>query len=381
MRTDDLDYPFDHTLIAKAPAEPRDAARLLVYHRISDRLEERQVRDLPEYLGAGDALVVNETTVAPARIKAERQREGEGPRAQIEGLLLERRGPRTWFALLRNTKRVKEGERLRLIGPHEGAPSPEGAGLRFLGREGEGSLVEVEGGGSADEVLEALGWTPLPPYILRARGDGDADGREDDADRRRYQTVFAAPTDAPSVAAPTAGLHFTGELFQALAARGVERIPISLQVGAGTFKPVETERLEDHPMHTERCRVAPQAIALLQAARARAARRAGRTIAVGTTAVRTLESMPSDALDREPPTHSLEWSTNILIAPGHRFRLVDALLTNFHLPRSTLLALVAAFLTDGDTSADGLATIKRLYAFAIARRYRFYSYGDAMLIL
>ena len=263
---------------------------------------------------------------------------------------------------------MKPGEGLRLVGPH---PSSLTGTLRFISREGEGAIVEVEGGASADEVLAALGWTPLPPYILKARSravgrqEAHPDGEEDDADRRRYQTVFAAPTDAPSVAAPTAGLHFTDELFGRLAVRGVERICVSLQVGAGTFKPVETPRLEDHPMHTERCVVSERSLADLRAAR----QTKRRIVAVGTTSVRTLESMP-DPLPAQGP---LVWDTNILIAPGHRFRHVDALLTNFHLPRSTLLALVAALI--------GLDELKRVYAIATAERYRFYSYGDAMLII
>ncbi len=369
MRTDDLDFPFDASLVARTPATPRDAARLLVYERSSGAVTHARVRDLPAWLRAGDALVVNETTVAPARIKALRSEGG----ARIEGLLLERRGPRRWMALLRNTKRVAEGERLRLVGPdasgRQGAEANQFE-LLFLGREGEGSIVEVLGGASADEALARVGWTPLPPYILKARRDtGDADdGHEDAEDRQRYQTVFAAPTDAPSVAAPTAGLHFTPELVETLARRGVERIPVSLQVGAGTFKPVETERLEDHSMHTERCMVSHAALERLRDVRARAIAGAGRIVAVGTTSARTLESLPSPL----PPAGPLVWETNILIAPGHQPRLVDLLLTNFHLPRSTLLALVAAFI--------GLDELKRVYAIATAERYRFYSYGDAMLI-
>lgn len=376
MRTLDLDFDFDPSLVAREPANPRDSARLLVYERANGEVRHRQVRDLVEYLAAGDALVVNETTVAPARVKAVR---GEGG-ARIEGLLLERRGERRWWALLRNTKRLRPGDRLRLVGPHEAAGGPRTEyELRFDGREGEGSLVELLGDRGADAILADVGWTPLPPYILKARKDAGQvdDGHEDDADRRRYQTIFAAPTEAPSVAAPTAGLHFTEPLLAALAAKGVERIPVSLQVGAGTFKTVETERLEDHPMHTERCLIRRDALERLRQARERSERGAGRVVAVGTTSVRTLESLPGtlgEVAARLPAdADRIAWETDILIAPGHRPRLVDALMTNFHLPRSTLLALVAAFI--------GLEELRRVYAIATRERYRFYSYGDAMLIL
>ena len=410
MRTDDLDYPLDETLIATAPAEPRDSARLLVYERRTGAIHHRRVSDLPEYLRPGDAMVVNETKVMPARIKAVRAPAGEleragqesGGGARIEGLLLERRGPRQWLALLRNTKRVREGELLRLIGPRP----TEGYGLRFLRREGEGAIVELEGGASADEVLERVGWTPLPPYITRARRerrssadpaeglpgavvegleDGPAAGSDEDTidgeDRSSYQTVYARETDMPSVAAPTAGLHFTPALLERIGALGVERIPVTLQVGAGTFKPVETERLEEHRMHTERCLVTADALRRLRRAVARSRGGLGRVVAIGTTSVRTLESIPASALEAgfvdgavgEAAGESLLFETDILIAPGSRLRVVDVLMTNFHLPRSTLIALVAAFI--------GLEEVRRVYAVATAERYRFYSYGDAMLIV
>lgn len=415
MRTDDLDYPLDETLIATAPAEPRDSARLLVYERRTGAIHHRRVSDLPEYLRPGDAMVVNETKVMPARIKAVRAPAGElehavqesGGGARIEGLLLERRGPRQWLALLRNTKRVREGELLRLIGPRP----TEGYGLRFLRREGEGAIVELEGGASADEVLERVGWTPLPPYITRARRerrssadpaeglpaegvpgevvegleDGPAAGSDEDAldgeDRSSYQTVYARETNMPSVAAPTAGLHFTPALLERIGALGVERIPVTLQVGAGTFKPVETERLEEHRMHTERCLVTADALRRLRRAVARSRAGQGRVVAIGTTSVRTLESIPASAVEAgfvdgatgEAAGESLLFETDILIAPGSRLRVVDVLMTNFHLPRSTLIALVAAFI--------GLEEVRRVYAVATAERYRFYSYGDAMLIV
>lgn len=353
-----LDYELDPALVARTPAEPRDSARLLVFDPRSGRVDHRRVRDLVEELGPGDAMVVNETTVMPARIRAERAGGG-----RIEGLLLGRTGARSWRALLRNAKSCRPGERLRLVGPHRRGEEDEV--LVIEGRVDEAFAVRVEGGASADELLSRLGWTPIPPYILRARRDDDEE-IDDDEDRDHYQTVYARPTDAPSVAAPTAGLHFTPELLAALAARGVDRIGVELQVGAGTFKPVEG-RLDEHPMHTERCVVSAEARRRIDAACAAARAGRGRVVAIGTTSVRTLESMPEDA-----PPGDLAWETDLLIRPGYRFRRVDAILTNFHLPRSTLLALVAGFI--------GLEAMRELYAIAIRERYRFYSYGDAMLL-
>jgi S-adenosylmethionine:tRNA ribosyltransferase-isomerase len=366
MRVDDLDYPFDPALVAREPAEPRDAARLLVVDRAAGTLAHRQVRDLPAYLRPGDAVVVNETTVAPARIKAVRQ--GGGGAARIEGLLLERRDDRSWKALLRNGRRLRDGERLGLLPPGSTEPGPDG--LTVVARDEEGWLVRFDE--PSDVVLERVGWTPLPPYILKARrDDGEADdAAHDRVDRTRYQTVYARGTERPSVAAPTAGLHFTPGLLAALAERGVERIPVELQVGAGTFKPVETATLAEHPMHREWCGIGADAARALRAADGRRRHGGGRIFAVGTTSVRTLESLPCDLAAL--PDRPLAWETSILIAPGHRWRAVDALLTNFHLPRSTLLALVAAFIGP---------SWRETYAVATRERYRFYSFGDAMLVL
>jgi S-adenosylmethionine:tRNA ribosyltransferase-isomerase len=375
MLVDDLDYPFDDALIAREPVTPRDAARLLVYTRRDRSIEHAHVRDLPRWLAPGDALVVNETTVAPARIRVRR-----ATGALIEGLLLERRGPRRWRALLKNGKALKPGERAQFLAPatDHGPSGPvpiDEAALVLVGREGEGFVVELEGGGAAELLLERVGWTALPPYILQARAteDGEPEPERDRLDRARYQTVYANDTTQPSVAAPTAGLHFTEDLLARIASLGVERIGVSLQVGAGTFKPVETERLEDHPMHHESCIVSDGALARLRAAAARRALGTGRIVAVGTTSVRTLESLPRDDRGALPERGPLVWSTNLLLAPGARIGLVDALMTNFHLPRSTLIALVAAFV--------GLDETKRIYAVAQAERYRFYSFGDAMLVL
>lgn len=374
MRTSDLDYDLDPARIATEPAWPRDMARLLVYVRATGAIEHRRVRDLPDYLGPNDTMVVNETAVAPARIKAMRRADAGGS-ARIEGLLLERVGLREWHALLKNARRVKDGETLALVGP-QGVD--EAATLRVVGRDGDGWRVALDGPETAEAILDRVGWTPLPPYILHERKvHGEAESADVDAhDRAEYQTVYAKRDDRPSVAAPTAGLHFTDELLATLAARGVERVPVTLQVGAGTFKPVETDSLDEHPMHGEWCVVRLPALARLHVARATGRR----IVAIGTTSVRTLESLPvalgkteggvaADEGQGEP----IVWSTDLLIRPGYRFRHVEALLTNFHLPRSTLLALVAAL--------TGLDELKRIYRVAIDEEYRFYSYGDAMLVV
>jgi S-adenosylmethionine:tRNA ribosyltransferase-isomerase len=368
MRTDELDYPLDESLVATHPAEPRESARLMVVSRASGEVTHATVGDLPGFLAAGDAMVVNATRVIPARIKARR-----ATGARVDGLLVEPRselGAGGWFALLRNAKKAAIGERLALEAPLETGE----ASLELVGREAEGYLVRL---GAA---VEAVGWTPLPPYIRRAReqgGEGD-DAAVEARDRRDYQTSFAvaAPRLGGSVAAPTAGLHLTGSLRAELKTRGVREIPVELEVGMGTFKPVEVDRIEDHPMHRERCLVpAASRAALAEVLAARAAGR-GRIVAVGTTSVRTLESMPdADAA----PGGDLAWDTRLLITPGFRFRRVDAILTNFHLPRSTLLALVAAFLSEDPARA--VERLHELYSIARRDRYRHYSFGDAMLVL
>ncbi len=366
MRTAELDYPLDESLVATHPAEPRESARLMVVSRSSAEIVHASVGDLPSFLKAGDATVVNATRVIPARIKARR-----ATGARVDGLLVEPRtelGPGGWLVLLRNAKKTSPGERLVLE-----TPMPAGeASLEIVGREAEGYLVRL------GNEIEAVGWTPLPPYILKARErGGEREGAAAEArDRGDYQTTFAvaAPRLGGSVAAPTAGLHLTADIRRELAGRGVREIPVELEVGPGTFKPVEVERIEDHPMHRERCLVPAASRVAIEAAMAARAAGTGRIVAVGTTSVRTLESMP----DATPPG-DLAWDTRLLIVPGFRFRRVDALLTNFHLPRSTLLALVAAFL-DPDSSR-GVARMHELYAIARTERYRHYSFGDAMLIL
>ncbi|MFI4898754.1 MAG: tRNA preQ1(34) S-adenosylmethionine ribosyltransferase-isomerase QueA [Phycisphaerales bacterium JB059] len=367
MRTDELDYHLPAELIATRPCEPRDDARLLVCSRSTDRIEHLRVRDLPGLLGAGDTLVFNTTSVVRARFVGVNLETG----GRVQGLYLRdasesEHGEPCWEAMLK-ARRFRPKRRVELL-DHVGART--GVVLRLIertGEEGGAWRVAVEGGAGPPSValLEQAGRTPLPPYILSARR---AQGLEidDETDRASYQTVLADPERSGSVAAPTAGLHFTPRLLGALAQAGVERAEVELQVGAGTFKPVETETLEAHPMHAERCAMNAEALRQIF-------ERATRVVAVGSTSARTIESYASIIERGASPPASLE--TDLLIAPGYAWRRVDALLTNFHLPRSTLLAMVSALFP------EGMDRLRAIYAEAIERRYRFYSYGDAMLIL
>jgi S-adenosylmethionine:tRNA ribosyltransferase-isomerase len=368
LRTADLEYELPDRLVATRPAEPRDSARLLVVRRSAPgERRHMQVRDLPSLLDAGDVLVCNTTSVLPARLFARRPTGGK-----VEGLFLRQRhdlappagAAAVWETLLKTNRKPKPGERLDTGGS---------VFLRVLERDAASGewLVAVEGAGaSADPraTLGVIGATPLPPYILAAR-KARHDETPDEADRRWYQTVFNDPATADregaSVAAPTAGLHFTPELLAAIDQAGVTRASVVLHVGAGTFKPIETDTVEQHPMHGERCIVPARTLAALDAAYAAGRRR----IAVGTTTARALESVPEG--------HTGDWSgdTRLLITPGYRWKRLDALMTNFHLPRSTLLAMVGALFP------GGVADLLDIYREAIDREYRFYSYGDAMLIL
>ena len=357
MRTEELEYELDPQLIATRPVEPRDAARLLVLERTPGPLDHRRVRDLPQLLEPGDALVLNETRVVPARVHFHRPSTGGG----FAGLILPSHEPDRIGCYLKGAKKLQGGDRLEL----RSADQQTVGVFEVLGREQEQVLLRLVEGGSLDTLLEAAGQVPLPPYILGARRDrGEAeDGQLDRRDRSWYRTVYQAASGQSSVAAPTAGLHFTSGLLEQLTARGIKLVRLQLEVGPGTFKPVTAERLEEHPMHRERFVIEASARSQLQAVRASG----GRIIAVGTTSCRALESLP-DSLAGE----TLATETDLLIAPGHSFRHVDGLMTNFHLPRSTLLALVGALV--------GLERLFDVYMQAIAQRYRFYSYGDAMLI-
>ncbi|MGB5947740.1 MAG: tRNA preQ1(34) S-adenosylmethionine ribosyltransferase-isomerase QueA [Parvibaculum sp.] len=346
MRVDEFDFELPEELIALRPARPRDSARMLVIGPEPLALADRGVRDLPDYLGEGDLLVFNDTRVIPARLFGRRLR-GEAE-ARIEALLHKREAADQWRAFVRPAKRLKSGETVEFA---EGLS----ATVAERGEGGEVLLSFSAGGAALDEAIARAGEMPLPPYIARKRPT-------DDADLADYQTLFAREPGA--VAAPTAGLHFTPELLAAIEAKGVGTVRLTLHVGAGTFLPVTAETTEAHKMHAEWGEITPEEADAINAVRARG----GRIVAVGTTSLRLLESAAgSDGLVR-----AFRGETDIFITPGYRFRAVDLLMTNFHLPRSTLFMLVSAL--------RGLDEMKRAYAHAVAERYRFYSYGDACLI-
>lgn len=373
LRTSDLEYELPPDRIATVAATPRDSARLLVTARDGPRLEDRHVRDLPEILSPGDLLIFNATRVLPARLAGKR----EGTGGRIEGLFLASAAGGGWVCLLK-AGHLRPGIEIRLDRP-DGAPSEIVLALRERSREEHGAwVVDVRGGtGEVVNDLEHIGRTPLPPYIVKAR---QAQGREIDdlEDRGRYQTVFAKGRSnvegvqlgvVGSVAAPTAGLHFTPGLLSALDARGVQRAEVVLHVGTGTFRPVDAEFVEEHEMHEEWCSVGPSVRWAIERARVAG----GRVIAVGTTSARALESYGQ----REERGDSLpeSISTRILITPGYRWRWCTGMMTNFHLPRSTLLAMV------GSLYEGGVPRAMEIYRHALSAGYRFYSYGDSMLIL
>jgi len=358
VRTSDFDYHLPPELIAQHPAARRDGARLLVVHRATGQFSHRRFPDLRAELRPGDVLVLNDSRVIPARLRAQNEHTG----GQFEVLLLEEIDAREWWAMLRPGKRARPGTRLRFR-RHDGSPAPLTAEVVGLNDEGHRRL-RFPDNTHLLATLDELGELPLPPYIARTAGASAPQ------DRERYQTVYARPPG--SVAAPTAGLHFTPELLDQLRADGVDVRCVTLHVGAGTFAPVKTDTVTQHVMHTERYRVADETARALNAARA-----AGRRIvAVGTTVMRVLESV---ARDNDGAIVSGEGRTNIFIHPPFQFRVVDALLTNFHLPRSTLLMLVSAFAAPGATTA-GRDLALRAYAEAVRERYRFFSYGDAMFL-
>jgi len=305
-------------------------------------ISDHQVLDLPTLLRPGDVLVFNDTKVIPAQL------EGKRGEASVGATLHKREGPREWRAFLRNAKRVREGDTIDF---------GEGVCATAVDKDAEGSaLLRFHGEEPVELLLERAGRMPLPPYIASRR-------EIDDRDRQDYQTMFAREEGA--VAAPTAALHFTERLLDALDEREIRRETLTLHVGAGTFLPVKAEKIEDHKMHAEWGRIDAATAERLNAARASG----GRLIAVGTTSLRLIES----AADDDGTIHPFEGDTAIFITPGHRFRAVDGLITNFHLPRSTLFMLVGALM--------GLDVMKSAYAHAVARGYRFYSYGDASLLL
>lgn len=332
-----FDYELPDDLIAQVPIEPRDAARLLVVDRAGDTLADRGVRDLPDLLLPGDLLVLNDTRVLPARLRLRRESGGA-----VELLLLRRRADASWETLARPARRLREGD--VLYADTEPVAT-------WLGRDGDLGVVRLRD----ESQLDTLGEMPLPPYITQPLHDPE-----------RYQTVFARQRG--SAAAPTASLHFTPALLAALAARGVRITWVTLHVGLDTFQPVREDDALQHHIHAEWYAVPAETVTLLREQRTRG----GRIIGVGTTSVRTLESV-ADVVLGDATAVDTSGETRMYITPGHQFRLVDVMLTNFHLPRTTLLLLVAAF--------GGEARMRAAYAHAVEQRYRFYSFGDAMLIV
>jgi S-adenosylmethionine:tRNA ribosyltransferase-isomerase len=340
MKTADFDYELPPELIAQTPIEPRDASRLLVVDRASGQLTHRIFCDVGEYLRLGDLLVANESRVVPARLHARKVPTG----GKVELLLVAKRGERMWETLVQGRKLIP-GHKLAV---GDGARQAKGHVLEVT--EAGGRLIAFER--PIEPLLDELGIVPLPPYIHTPLVNAE-----------RYQTIYARREG--SVAAPTAGLHFTPELLLSLRKAGVHLRFITLDIGMDTFRPVKEDQVEDHVIHTERCELSPEVAQQINQAR----REGRRVIAVGTTTVRVLETAALESRAVQPfagPTH-------LFIYPGFRFRVVDAMITNFHLPRSTLLMLVCAF--------AGRELIFEAYQEAIRQRYRFYSFGDAMLIL
>jgi len=350
MKTDLLNYCLPVELIAQQPARSRSDSRLLVFNRNDNRLLDSCFEHLTDFLSPGDCLVLNDTKVLPARFFARRKSGGK-----LEALFLLEKTGGFWEIMLKGAKKVKVGEEIYL-------KSRQSREIEFTAELVEKipqgrCILKVESQESTEEILEKIGFPPLPPYIKRT--DDPNQARQD---KIRYQTVYAQTPGA--VAAPTAGLHFTDKLIEALKNKGIHFAYITLHVGAGTFKPVTTENLEDHLIHTEKFSVNQENADIINSAR----QKGGRIIAVGTTTVRTLETIGTGLR-----IDAGRGVADLFIRPGFKFKIVDAMVTNFHLPKSTLLALVAAF--------AGLENTLAAYQHAIEQKYRFYSYGDAMLIL
>ena len=348
MRTQDFDFALPEELVALRPAEPRDAARLLVIHP-GGALEHRKFSDLPGLLRQSDMLAFNDTRVMPARLIGERPpRLPQSPPVTVEATLHRRLDQNRYLAFVQPARRLRAGDEVA-FGP--------GLTAKVLARrEGEVEFAFDLSGAALDQAIARTGTMPLPPYIAKRRPP-------DSSDLADYQTVYARHDG--SVAAPTAGLHFTDQLLERMRNAGIGRADLTLHVGAGTFLPVEANDTKDHVMHAERLTLSAETAARLNAVH----ESGGRIAAVGTTALRSLES----ATDEAGRIRAFDGETSIFITPGYHFRAVDLLVTNFHLPRSTLFMLVAAFM--------GLEVMKNAYAEAIREKYRFYSYGDACLLI
>lgn len=344
MKTDLFNYDLPPERIAQHPPERREFARMMVLHRASGTIEHRRISDIGAYLRAPDVLVLNNTKVIPARIFGHKAASG----GKVELLLLEEAARGEWKVLLKASRRPKLGEKIILCAGKATAT------MRYDGEQGE-AVLQIESNRPLMDILDEEGLPPLPPYIARKKQTAGQIA----ADKQRYQTVFAREPGA--VAAPTAGLHFTPELLRDLENEGIQKAELTLHVGLGTFRPVSAELVADHEMHHERYAVSADAAQTINAARAAG----GRVVAVGSTSVRTLESVV--------PLRAAEGSTNIFIHPPYTFKNTDAILTNFHLPKSTLLMMMSAF--------AGREFMLETYAVAVQERYRFFSYGDCMLIL
>lgn len=340
MKTSDFYYDLPKELIAQFPVKDRSSSRLLVYNRKEKVLEDRTFSDIIEYLNPGDVLVRNDTKVIPARIHANREETG----GTMEFLLLKRLSEKRWECLAKPGRRAKPGLKFKV--------NDELSVVVADVLEDGNRIIDLEYEGILEEILDRVGEMPLPPYIT-----------EKLQDKTRYQTVYAH--ESGSAAAPTAGLHFTDELLKRISDKGVEIVDVLLHVGLGTFRPVSVENVEEHHMHSEYYRCSEESAERINAARAKG----GRIIAVGTTSCRTLESIS----DENGIVHAGSGMTDIFITPGYSFKAVDALITNFHLPESTLLMLISAFSTREE--------IMRIYEHAVKERYRFFSFGDAMFLV
>lgn len=347
MKLSDFDFDLPEELIALRPATPRDSARLLVVRGREGKLEDRSVRDLPELLNRGDILVANDTRVLRAALLGKRASRADGPDVEIEVNLNSRLSPTDWSAFARPGKRLKEGDTVVFAGGLEARVAAKS--------EAEVRLSFNRSGAELDTAIDAAGEMPIPPYIASKRAPDEKDASD-------YQTLFARETG--SVAAPTAGLHFTPALLEAIDRAGIKRTNVTLHVNAGTFLPVKTDDVSEHRMHAEHADLGASAASAIIDARAAG----GRCIPIGTTALRTLESAAGAG-----QFGAYNADTSIFITPGYQFRVADGLMTNFHLPKSTLFMLVSAMM--------GLDVMKRAYAHAVKERYRFFSYGDACLLL
>ncbi len=349
MRTKKLNYELPNELIAQQPLPVRSDSRLLVLHRESGDIQDSFFRRIGDFLSSGDCLVLNDTKVLPARFFAQRLTGG-----RLEGLFLGQDDDGLWKVYLKGARKIKKNEVFYL----KAKDDRDGIRVRLIDKSSSGQCrLKLDVDDEAERILERIGYPPLPPYIKRG-----SDLTEATIDRQRYQTVYAR--QAGAVAAPTAGLHFTEELIGTLQKSDIEFAYLTLHVGAGTFLPVTTEELEDHKIHSERFSIDEKNARKINSAR----EKGGRIIAVGTTSTRSLETAAGGS-----QIVAADGLTDIFITPGYKFKIVDALITNFHLPKSSLLVLVAAF--------AGLDNILRAYNYAVEKRYRFYSYGDAMLII